>query len=349
MSNHIIFCSGGLSSFSAAEFVKTTYPDDNIVLYFTDVHWENEDLYRFINEVSDKLKLPLLTHSTGLNPIELMFERKMIYNSMIADCSKMLKMRVAEDFLKKGIKPAIEQWRNKQYLKKDDFITDATLYFGIGFEEMHRQEPIKRNWKPFHVRMPHIEYNIDSVAALKKYNIKRPILYDLGFTHNNCNGRCVKGGQGHFKNLKKRMPEVFKDLMEREHHLKICVSAYRYITNEDVPVADRIPPKVKEEMLRELDDAYRDYFYGRAEKPKLYIHPAISATCEYLHIQQYSFMKRKGDKVVERTRKDAEGYDYKYLDYANEPYPLRDFHYDEERKPQQVDIFDLGGCGCFVD
>jgi hypothetical protein len=326
MRNHIIFFSGGKSSFSVADWVKTNYPDDNIVLYFTDTLWENFDLYRFIDEASDKLELPMLTHSAGLNPVELMFEKKLVFNSMIGDCSKVLKMRVASDFLKKGKRPPIEKWRNKQYLKDEDFVTNATLYFGIGFEEMHRQEPIKRNWHPFQVKMPLIDHIIDNDAVLKKYGIRQPVLYDLGFAHNNCNGRCVKAGQGHYKNLKQKMPDVFRKIMEQEHYLKICVSAYRYITDDKVPEEDRIPPHVRERLLQELDDAFRDYFYGRAEKPKLYIHPAAGATAEYMRIKQYSFMKRQ-----------------------SEPYPIRDLHFDDEREPKQIDMFDIGGCGCFSD
>lgn len=326
MRNHIIFFSGGKSSFSVADWVKNNYPEDNIVLYFTDTLWENFDLYRFMDEASDKLQLPMLTHSAGLNPVELMFEKKLVFNSMIGDCSKVLKMRVAADFLKKGKRPPIEKWRNKQYLRAEDFVTEATLYFGIGFEEMHRQGPIQKNWQPFQVEMPAIDQFIDNNEVLKKYGIRQPVLYDLGFSHNNCNGRCVKAGQGHYKNLKQKMPDVFRKIMEQEHHLKMCVSAYRYITDNKVPEEDRIPSHVQESMLLELDDAYRDYFYGRAEKPKLYIHPAASATGEYMKIKQYSFMKKQ-----------------------SEPYPIRELHYDDEREPKQIDMFDIGGCGCFSD
>ncbi|GED35009.1 hypothetical protein P9G84_31880 [Brevibacillus centrosporus] len=326
MRNHIIFFSGGKSSFSVADWVKTNYPEDNIVLYFTDTLWENFDLYRFIDEASDKLELPMLTHSAGLNPVELMFEKKLVFNSMIGDCSKVLKMRVAADFLKKGKRPAIEKWRNKKHLKDEGFTTDATLYFGIGFEEMHRQGPIKKNWQPFQVEMPAIDHFIDNNEVLKRYGIRQPVMYDLGFSHNNCNGRCVKAGQGHYKNLKQKMPDVFRQIMEQEHHLKMCVSAYRYITDTKVPEADRIPPHVQEIMLQELDDAYRDYFYGRADKPKLYIHPAAGAIYEYAKIKQYSFMKK-----------------------SSEPYPIRELHYDDEREPKQIDMFDIGGCGCFSD
>jgi hypothetical protein len=324
--NHIIFFSGGKASFAVADFVKTKFPDDNIVLYFTDTLWEHEDLYRFINEASDKLQLPLLTHSAGINPLQLMFEKKMVYNSMIGDCSKILKIKVGSDYLKRGIKPKVEKWRNAVFLKDRDFITGATLYFGIGFGEMHRQDPITKNWKPFYAVMPLIDNNIWIDEVLKKHEIRQPKLYDYGFSHNNCNARCVKAGQGHYKLFKEKRPEEFQKIMEQEFHLKIYVSAYRYITQtKDIPESEIIPEHVQEMMLAELDDAYRDYFYDRAEKPKFYVHPAGSATYEYMHIKQYSFMKKDG-----------------------KPYPIREFNSDTENN-DQIDMFDIGGCGCFVD
>lgn len=353
MGNHIIFFSGGISSFAAAEYVKRTFPDENIVLYFTDTCWESEDLYRFIHEASDKLELPLLSHSTGLNPIQLMFEKKLVFNNMIGDCSKILKMRTASDFLKRGIGPRIEEWRNKHFLKANDFITDATLYFGIGFEEMHRVASIASNWSPFSVNMPLIDHNIYRDETLAKYDIRKPVLYELGFSHNNCNGRCVKAGQGHYKLLRERMPDVFQKLMEQEHYLKICVSAYRYITKGNkrgdvIDPQDIIPLELQEVMLQELDDAFRDYFYDRAAKPKLYIHPASSASCEFMSIHQYSFMKRTGkNKLISRTTL-PNGTVQETVSFPSEPYPLRDLHYDI-LQDGQMDLFDIGGCSCFLE
>lgn len=327
MQNHIIFFSGGKGSFSAADYVKTHFPDDNIVLYFTDTRWENEDLYRFINEASDKLELPLLTHSSGLNPIELMFEKKLVFNSMIGDCSKILKMKVAREFLKNGIVPPIETWRNKEYLRASNFTENTILYFGIGFDEMHREGAIRKNWKPFKVEMPLIENLIDNNEILKKYNIKQPALYDMGFSHNNCNGRCVKAGQAHFKNLKEKMPGEFQKLVEQEHHMKVCVDSYRYI--KSIP-DDEIDDDVREMLYQELDEAYRDYFYGRVSKPKMYIPPAASASSEHMKFTTYSFMKKS-------------------IKGSTNPYPLSRFNRDLKEDEKQLDLFDFGGCGCFVD
>lgn len=328
--------------------MKDRYPDDNILLYFTDTLWEHPDLYRFINEGSDKLQLPMLTHSYGLTPMQLMFEKKLVFNSMIGDCSKILKMKVARDFLKKGQKPAIEKWRNAVYLKDSEFIADATIYFGIGFDEMHRQGAIEKNWQPFKVEFPLIDNNIWVDRVLEKHDIKQPELYDFGFSHNNCHGRCVKAGQGHYRLLKEKMPDTFREIMEQEHHLKICVSAYRYITDDKVPEADRIPPHVQEEMLAELDDAYRDYFYGRAAKPKLYIHPAGAAVHRYMEIQQYAFMKKGTGKYEETVRYSDEGEEIRITREIIAPYPIRDLHYEVEND-MQIDLFDIGGCGCFTE
>lgn len=318
---------------AVVDFIKTQYPDDNTIMYFTDTLWEHEDLYRFNYEVSDKLQVPLLVHSAAINPLQLMFEKKIVYNSMIGDCSKLLKIKVGSDFLKKGIKPAIEKWHNREFLKQEDFITGATLYFGIGFGEMHRQDPIIKNWKPFYAVMPLIDNNIWIEDVLKKHNIRQPKLYDYGFSHNNCNARCVKAGQGHYRLFKETRPEEFKKIMEQEYHLKMCVSAYRYIiqTHEKIngidtplPEDDIIPLHVQEMMLAELDDCYRDYFYDRADKPKLYVHPCASAITKYFEIKQYSFMKKAG-----------------------KPYPISKLHYEIEND-EQIDMFDIGGCGCFV-
>lgn len=327
MKNHIIFFSGGKSSFSVADWVKTKYPEDNIVLYFTDTKWEDDDLYRFINEASDALELPMLTHAEGLNPIELMFEKKLVFNSRIGDCSKVLKMRVARQFLKKGIEPEVVEWRNKQYLKSDDFVTDATLYFGIGWEEMHREGPIRKNWKPFDVVMPMIEEVIDNAEILKKYGLIEPRLYKMGFAHNNCMGRCVKAGMGHHRNLREQMPDVFKELMEQEHHLKVCVDAFRYI--KKIP-EDEIDEEYREFLYRQLDDAYRDYFYGRAKKPKVYVSPALTMEKGLIEFTTYSFMKRSRKGVTK-------------------PFPLRDLNREIQQESSQIDIHDVGGCGCFVE
>lgn len=326
MKNHVIFFSGGKSSFTVAHLVKERYPRDNIVLYFTDTKWEDDDLYRFINEASDKLQLPMLTQSMGINPIQLMYKQKVLFNSRIGQCSTILKMKTAADYLKKNKRPAIHEWRNEQYLKapfepsQEGFAENTTLYFGIGWDEAHREGPIRKNWQPFNIDMPLIEEVIDNEEVLKLYDIRRPSLYDKGFVHNNCKGRCVKAGQGHFKNLYEKDPELFAEYKAQEHHLKNYVSAYHYIRKLEVYGFD---DEVKEVYLKDLDECYRDYFNGVETKPKIFVPPD-------LHDKKYSFMKK--------SRNGQTG-----------PYQLRDLEQDILEDAKQLDLFDIGGCSCFVD
>lgn len=326
MKNRIIFFSGGLSSFAVACHVQQKYPEDNIVLYFTDTLWEDSDLYRFIYEASDKMRLPLLIHRDGDNPMEKMFKEKVIYNSRIGNCSALLKMKVAKDFIKKGKVPSEEEWYNGQYLKApaNTITNDPELYFGIGFDEMHREPKIRENWTPFQVHMPLIDLAIPADEWLSHFDIDMPIAYKQGFAHNNCAGRCVKAGQAHFRLLRESRPEVFQELKAQEHYLKLYVSEYHRIRNpERDGLEDHLDDEVKDYMLKKLDDAYRPYFLEGAKKPGIYVPMSLK-------INEYAFMK----KSLRRKTK---------------PYSLRQLEQDILTEPEQLDLFDFGGCGCFVD
>jgi hypothetical protein len=316
MQNHIIFFSGGKSSFSVADFVKTNYPNDNIVLYFTDTLWEDEDLYRFIYEASDKLELPLLYHSRGITPPQLMVQQRFMANNRVGTCSKELKMKVSANYLKKGIVPEIEKWCNRNFLKAEDFITDATLYFGIGFEEMHREGPIRHNWKPFRVEMPLIENMIYNDKVLKKYNIRQPRLYEMQFAHNNCKGRCVKAGQGHFKNLLMKDHKTFIELLEQE----TIISEYiRYCKQ----------PAIKSGKSK--DYLYKDVWESVSTGKK---------SAKIQHIIDTNIHSKKWNFGI-----DSKGNSIK------KPYTfMKAMSLEElEKQPIQCDIWDIGGCGCFVE
>jgi len=232
MKNHIVFFSGGLSSFAVAHHLKVKYPNDNIVLYFTDTKWEDEDLYRFIDEVSDKLQLPLLKHSEGIDPVRLMIKRRALFSNRFGECSKVLKMRVAKRFIKNNKKPPFETWYNKQYLKDENFKDDPILYFGIAFGELHRLAPIKANWQPFKCDFPLAREFYDYDKLLEQYNIRKPGLYLKGFAHNNCKARCVKAGVGHYKLLYNTDRATFDEIEHIESMLSIYVAVYHKFKND---------------------------------------------------------------------------------------------------------------------
>lgn len=370
MKNHVIFFSGGIASFEVAHYVKTKYPNDNILLYFTDTLWEDEDLYRFIYEASDKLELPMLYHALGLNPIQLMHKQAAVYNSRIGNCSLILKMGVAADFFKKNIEPPIVKWHNIEHLKRtvdpseEGFAENTTVYFGIGWEEMNRQPAIVRNWQPFKVEMPLIDEYIEKGEALKIYDIQRPRLYDLGFSHNNCKGRCVKAGQGHFINLMQQLPQLFQETMAFEHHMSNYVSTHHYYRKQQYyPKCEQFDDDTLEILLKDLNDAYEDYFYERAPKPKPFVHPTFTAVpfevdkllVEWSFVKVYEdvddddqlnlfndipfkwkrvkvkkFVKSTEWKLVETRHLERKTYSYmkRRKNNASSPYPLRNLYWD---------------------
>lgn len=150
---------------------------------------------------------------------------------------------------------------------------------------------------------------------------------------------CVKAGMSHYARLREKRPEAFKVLKEQEAHMKTFVSSYHYIkgmkklpeSQEDPMIDDFI-----EAELKSLDSKYEDYFSGNAVKPKPHFHPAITGSGDNIDFvsQKFSFMKKQNNNEVK-------------------PYLLRDLEVDliEQDKidSKQIDLFDIGGCGCFVD
>jgi len=233
MTNRILFFSGGLSSFAVAHHLKINFPNDNILLYFTDTLWEDKDLYRFIDEVSDKLKLPLLKHSKGHDPVQLMIKQHILFNNRFGQCSLQLKMKVSMNYIKKGIKPEYEEWYNKEYLKSENYLDSPILYFGISFDEFHRTVAIKENWSPYQSEFPLCKEFYDYDELLKLYDIKKPNLYLKGFSHNNCKGRCVKAGLSHYKLLYNEDYKTFTQLENIESLLSLYVSSWHEYKNDE--------------------------------------------------------------------------------------------------------------------
>lgn len=148
------------------------------------------------------------------------------------------------------------------------------MYVGIDWTEIHRLEKVVKNWVPYKVLAPMCQEPLicknEMLDSLSEDGIKIPRLYEMGFSHNNCGGFCVKAGQGHFANLFKKMPE-------------------RYAYHE----------QKEQEMIK---------FLG--------INVAI--------------LKRTKNKVTM-------------------PLSLKKLREEIINRPEQIDMYDVGGCGCFID
>lgn len=77
----------------------------------------------------------------------------------------------------------------------------------------------------------------DCYHILQSAGIKLPVMYELGFSHNNCLG-CVKGKMYHWNQVRKLFPERFKRMAEIEREI-----GYAIIKDNDTPVfLDELEP-----------------------------------------------------------------------------------------------------------
>jgi len=224
---HIVFYSGGIGSYFAAKRVVEKYGNEDVILLFTDTLIEDEDLYRFIEESSEKLGVELVKISDGRTPWEVARDVRYIPNSRIAQCSHFLKQKTAEKYIKENYTP-----------------DDCILYLGIDWSEQHRINAPLKNWAPYHLKFPMIEkpfLNKDEMLRIlsEEDNIKIPRLYELGFSHNNCGGFCFRAGVAHFKNLLDKLPERYLEHEQNEQSL------LEYLGRDDISILRRTRNGIK--------------------------------------------------------------------------------------------------------
>lgn len=92
--------------------------------------------------------------------------------------------------------------------------------WGMDCDEAHRAERLPTTMPDQEHSFPLIERRITKEIAheiLAASGIKRPLMYDLGYSNNNCIG-CVKGGMGYWNHIRVDFPEVFaaRAAMERQ-------------------------------------------------------------------------------------------------------------------------------------
>lgn len=192
MRYHISF-SGGLGS--AVTALAAHKAGLEFTLLFADTLIEDEDLYRFIEDVAKAVDVPITYLRDGRDPWEVFVDRKYIGNTRTAHCSTELKTKPIQNWL------------------AENAAMDEPLVLGMDWSESDRLERASHRWHPRPVISLLNELNVwrpqyDNILA--EYDITKPRLYDLGFTHNNCGGFCVKAGKKQFALLRDVFPDRYK-------------------------------------------------------------------------------------------------------------------------------------------
>ncbi len=204
----VVSLSGGVGSWAAARRWVDTHGTEDLQLLFADTLIEDEDLYRFLGGIESDLGLPITRIADGRTPWEVFKDERMIGNTRIDPCSKILKRKILHHWVDNNTEGPI------------------TLLVGIDFTEDHRLPRIAHEWeqKGHKVEAPlcwdPVWHKADSIKMLNDRGIKPPRLYDLGFPHNNCGGFCVKAGQAQFVNLMRKFPARYAEHEQLEQGMR---------------------------------------------------------------------------------------------------------------------------------
>lgn len=208
---HIVMFSGGIGSWATAKRVAGQCGTDDLILLFADVKGNNpnphigedEDTYRFIEDAAKNVGAELVTVMDGRDIWQVFKDRKFLGNSRQANCSTELKQKPARKWLEANCPPK-----------------ETIVYVGIDWSETHRLPAIERHYLPYIAKAPLTEAPFldkkQMIEWAQSEGLKTPRLYDLGFSHNNCGGGCVRAGQAQFRQLLSLMPDRFAVWEEKE-------------------------------------------------------------------------------------------------------------------------------------
>ncbi len=204
---HLVMFSGGLVSWAAGKRVVERFGAEAVTLLFADTKMEDEDLYRFLPEAARNIGAQLVMIADGRTPWEVMRDERVIGNSQIDPCSKILKREL------------LNRWRDTN-CSPDDTI----IHLGLDWSEVNRLERTRSRSAPWRYEAPMTQApNLSKgqmIEWLRRNGITPPRLYTMGFPHNNCGGFCIKAGQAQFALLLRTMPERYRYHEEQEQELK---------------------------------------------------------------------------------------------------------------------------------
>lgn len=197
---YIVSLSGGVASAVAADRALQKYGDD-VLLWFADTKWEDEDLYRFLDDLEKHWNRKIIRQADGRQPLQVAEDKGLIFNQARAYCSFVLKSDLFSAYLETIEKP-------------------VTIMFGFDGTEGDRIERTEKRYQEEGIYFDHPltwkPYDFYPFETVKSWGIEIPRLYKMGYSHNNCGGRCVKGGKAYWRMTKINFPERFAEVRDWE-------------------------------------------------------------------------------------------------------------------------------------
>lgn len=195
---HIVQFSTGAGSAEVAWRVVAEHGPDDVVLLAADTLVEDDDNWRFGYEVAAALGLEITRLADGRTPMQVGRDVRVVPNNRMAVCSRVLKRDLLRAHMDATWDPAT-----------------SIAYLGFDWTETHRYDAALPHWAPWTIAAPLIDppyvNKPDLLDLWRARGIEPPRLYAQGFTHANCGGACVRGGQAQWANLLRVNRDRFLD------------------------------------------------------------------------------------------------------------------------------------------
>jgi len=160
---------------------------------------EHEDNLRFLDEFAQVTGIPVKIIMDELHEgsiYEVFMKRKFIKNQYGAPCTMVLKKDMRKAYQRPGDiqifgYTAEEQDRADRFIDGNNDVNEEFILIDNGISKQ------------------------DCYARLSRMGIKLPVMYQLGYSNNNCVG-CVKGGMGYWNKIRKDFPDRFDKMAKTE-------------------------------------------------------------------------------------------------------------------------------------
>lgn len=199
----VAWFSAGATSAVACKLALKKYPDLKILYIETGSH--HPDNLRFLHDCEKWYgrEITILRSMYYTDVYSLLESKMFIRLAGRTPCTTSLKVDV-----------------RKQYEYEHNI---ERYIWGFEFDkhEIDRAQKITERHPDFQHDFPLIEAKLDKPACLcllQEAEIELPIMYSMGYEHNNCVG-CVKGGMGYWNKIRVDFPEVFERMAKLERRI----------------------------------------------------------------------------------------------------------------------------------
>jgi hypothetical protein len=185
---HLVQFSTGAGSAEVAWRVVGQHGPEAVTLITADTMVEDADNWRFAKEVVTRLGCEWTILADGRTPMQVGRDLKVVPNNRMAVCSRVLKRDLIRSYLDANFDPAT-----------------SVIYLGFDWTEPERHERSIAHWAPWTIESPLLAppyvSKPDLLDLFRGRGIEPPALYSQGFSHANCGGACVRGGQAQWELL----------------------------------------------------------------------------------------------------------------------------------------------------